>query len=142
MRMHSLRLAIGAILLLLAGAAARASEAVLLITLKGQTQSFSASTLLTRKDVAVLTVPNDVAYNKTMTYKAVPLLALLGAPNQLSFDTLEAAATDSFVSQIPMSLVKRGASEGAVAWIAIEPPAKPWAKIPKKDISAGPFFLV
>ena len=98
--------------------------------------------MLAREEVAALTIPIEVAYDKSMTYKAVPLLALLGAPNQLGFDTLKAAATDGLVSQIPMSLVKRGASGGAVAWIAIEPPTKPWAKIPKKDISAGPFFLV
>jgi mono/diheme cytochrome c family protein len=55
---------------------------------------------------------------------------------------LQAAATDGYVSELPMDLVKRGASGGAVAWIAIEPTNKPWPKIPKKDISAGPFYLV
>jgi mono/diheme cytochrome c family protein len=142
MKIDLSKIAVGTILLLLMGIGAQAADTVLKIALKGQTRSFSAATLLARKDITTLTIANDVAYKKSMTYKAVPLLALLGEPDKLTFDTLQAAATDGFVSQLPMSLVKRGAAGGAVAWIAVEPPGKPWPKIPKKDISAGPFFLV
>ena len=56
----------------------------------------------------------------------VPLLPLLtGLPSD-RFDTLEARATDGFVAQIPLSLVRKGAEGGATAWIAVEPPDQPW----------------
>ncbi|MGD9783741.1 MAG: cytochrome c [Hyphomicrobiaceae bacterium] len=76
-----------------------------------------------------------------MTYKAVPLLSLLGAGAD-SFDTIEARATDGFVSQIPMSLVASARSGGSVPWIAVEDPREPWPTLPRKTTSAGPFFLV
>ena len=122
--------------------AAAAGDPVLTITLAGQTQKLTASQLLKRADVADLTIPNDVAYQKTMRYRAVPLLNLLGPAQSLTFDTLEAAATDGYVSQLPMAAILGGGQGKAEAWIAIEPPGKPWPKIPKKSISAGPFFLV
>ena len=119
-----------------------AADNVLKLTFSGETRTVSAAELLARKDVADITIANDVAYGKPMTYKAVPLLALLGRSAKLDFDTLQGAATDGYVSELPMALIKRGAAGGAVAWIAIEPPSKAWPKIPKKNISAGPFYLV
>lgn len=116
--------------------------AELKITINEQVSSYSSSDLLGRPEVADLTIPNDVAYKRRMVYKAIPLLVLLGSTKKLSFDTLEARATDGFVSQLPMNLVMRGASGGATPWIAVEAPQEPWPKINKKTISAGPFYLV
>jgi len=116
--------------------------AELKITINEQVSSYSSSDLLGLPDVADLTIPNDVAYKRRMAYKAVPLLALLGPTTKLTFDTLEARATDGFVSQLPMNLIMRGASGGATPWIAIEAPQDPWPKLNKKTISAGPFYLV
>lgn len=121
---------------------ADAKQAALTLTIGGKVRAFTSSELLARTDKTDLVIPRDVAYKKRMVYKAVPLLSLLGDASKLTFDTLEARATDGFVSQIPFELVKRGASGGAVAWIAVEPPGKPWPKLPGKAISAGPFFLV
>ncbi len=122
--------------------AVAADEPVLTITLAGQTQKYTATQLLKRSDVEDLTIANDVAYQKKMSYRAVPLLNLLGPAQTLTFDTLEAAATDGYVSQLPMAAILGGNQGKAKAWIAIEPPGKPWPKLPKKSISAGPFFLV
>jgi mono/diheme cytochrome c family protein len=77
-----------------------------------------------------------------MSYRAVPLLALLGDVTGTRFDTLEARASDGFVSQIPLELIARGASGGAVAWIAVEDPAHPWPLLPNRTTSAGSFYLV
>jgi mono/diheme cytochrome c family protein len=105
-------------------------------------RSLKASQLLAYPDLADITIPKDVAYKRQMTYKAIPLLSVLPAEKDIDFDTLEVRATDGFVSQLPVALIKRAKSGGASAWIAIEPPGQPWPKIAGKDISAGPFFVV
>lgn len=102
----------------------------------------SAHELLIRPDAQTITIPADVSYRRAMTYRAVPLIALIGDVTKLGFNTIEARATDGFVSQIPAALVTQGASGGSVAWIAIEEPKAPWPNLPGKQASAGPFYLV
>jgi len=102
----------------------------------------SAHELLIRPDVQTITIPADVSYRRAMTYRAVPLIALIGDVGKLGFNTIEARANDGFVSQIPVSLVMQGATGGSVAWIAIEEPKAPWPNLPGKQASAGPFYLV
>lgn len=120
----------------------QATEPSLVITSGGESQRYSASTLLARKDVASISVPYDVSYRRAATYRAVPLRALLNGSAESRFDTLEARATDGFIAQIPLTLVMKGDSGGAVAWLAIEDPARPWEPLPKHGKSAGPFYLV
>jgi mono/diheme cytochrome c family protein len=122
--------------------AARAAEPSLVITSVGEPQRYSAATLLARKDLASISVPYDVSYRRAATYRAVPLLALLSVRGDSRFDTLEARATDGFIAQIPLTLVRQGARGGAVAWLAIEDPARPWEPLPHHKQSAGPFYLV
>lgn len=132
------------VLLLLAGLVAppdtaHAQERVLTISNGSEARRFTAA-LLGRTDARELTIPADVSYGRSMRYRAVPLLPLLSVGTAL--DTLEATADDGFVSQIPLALVKKGATGGAKAWIAIEDPAAPWPLLPGKTASAGPFYLV
>jgi mono/diheme cytochrome c family protein len=87
-------------------------------------------------------VPDDVSYRHAMTYRGIPLLALLQGTIADEFDTLEARATDGFVAQIPLELVTKGATGGAVAYLAVEDPAHPWPTLPNRKTSAGPFYLV
>ena len=120
-----------------------ATERVLTVTLGGETRRFTAAELLARPDAVSITVPEDVSYHRSMTYRAVPLLGLIeGAASAGLVDTIEARASDGFASLVPASLVKKGASGGAVAWIAIEDPAAPWPNLRGKDVSGGPFYLV
>src|SRR4051794_35045079 len=119
-----------------------AAEASLVITKGQETHRFDAATLLARKDTAPLTVQHDISYRRAMTYRAVPLLNLLGDVSDARFDTVEARATDGFIAQIPLTLVAQGARGGATAWLAIEDPAHPWDPLPKRSESAGPFYLV
>jgi hypothetical protein len=58
------------------------------------------------------------------------------------FDQLEASATDGFVAQIPLALIEAGENGGSVAGMAIEGSNYPWPKLPGKDASAGPFYLI
>lgn len=128
--------------MLFAAAMARADTGALTLSLGGTEQRFTAAELLERRDAATITVPDDVSYKRTMTYRAVPLLALLGEKPDPTFDTLEVRASDGFVSQIPMALVEKGAKGGSVAWLAVEDAKQPWPPLPGKDVSAGPFYLV
>lgn len=121
---------------------AHAAEPSLVITSGVESKRYSAATLLTRKDLASISVPYDVSYRRAATYRAVPLLALLDRSKDSRFDTLEAHATDGFIAQIPLALVRQGARGGAVAWLAIEDPARPWEPLPHHGKSAGPFYLV
>ena len=89
-----------------------AAERVLTLSFGGELKRVTAAELLARPDAASLTVPDDVSYHRAMTYRAVPLLGLIGDASRLGFDTIEARASDGFVSQIPASLV----AKGAVGW--------------------------
>jgi mono/diheme cytochrome c family protein len=121
---------------------AAAAEPSLTIELGGITRRFTTSELLARPDAADIDIPNDHDYGRATRYRAVPLLPLLADLPQDRFDTLEARATDGFVAQIPLSLVRQGTEGGATAWIAVEPPGQPWPPLPGKDTGAGPFYLV
>lgn len=120
---------------------AEAQTQALSVSIGGKTRSYTAGELLARPDAATIEVPGDVTYKRSMTYRAVPLLALLGDVDA-GVDTIEASATDGFVSQIPMALVRKGADGGAVAWVAVEDPQAPWPHLAGKEVSAGPFYLV
>jgi mono/diheme cytochrome c family protein len=121
---------------------AEAAQPTLSISAGEHSQEYSASALLGRADATSITVQDDVSYRHAMTYRAIPLLALLQATAAYPFDTLEARATDGFVAQIPLELVTRGAKGGAVAYLAVEDPAHPWPTLPNRKTSAGPFYLV
>lgn len=119
-----------------------ADDTVLTIDLGSRSQRYTAAALLAHPDAMRITVTNDVSYRRAMTYQAVPLLSLLNFPPDAPFDTLQARATDDFVSQIPLSLVRDGAKGGSKAWIAVQDPARPWPDLPGRDVSAGPFYMV
>jgi mono/diheme cytochrome c family protein len=120
-----------------------ADEPSLVLSQAGVTRRFTASELLARSDAAELAIADDVAYRRAASYRAVPLLALLSAlPPDIASDTLEARASDGFVGQIPLSLVRKAATGGAVPWIAVEPPGQRWPDLPGKAQGPGPFYLV
>jgi mono/diheme cytochrome c family protein len=122
---------------------AEPAQPVLTITAGADTKHFTAAELLSRADLASLEIPSNVDYKVSLTVQAVPLLDLLAAIPLEGLDRLEASATDGFVAQIPLALIEAGKSGGSVAWIAVEDSANhPWPKLPGKNASAGPFYLV
>jgi mono/diheme cytochrome c family protein len=141
-RLRKTNLFLLALLLIAHAGAARAEPAALSIELDGQTRHFSAAELLANPATHTLDIPRDPSYGRPMRYRAVPLLELLRGMPIDATDTIEARATDGFVSQLPGRLIERAAEGGAVAWIAIEDPAHPWPDLPGKSVSAGPFYLV
>lgn len=124
----------------LIGQRASAQSALELET-DGTARALTRQTLLARSDAADIHVPRDIAYGKPMTFRAVPFADLLG--DGLPADgVLETRAADGFAAQLPLELVRRRTPAGAVPWLAIEDPAHPWPKLPGKQVSAGPFYLV
>jgi mono/diheme cytochrome c family protein len=127
--------------LLLSGLA-RADEPTITITLGKDTRSFTRGELLARADAATIQVVRDVAYRGPMTYRAVPVAALLAGLSLPGDSVIEAVALNGFVAQLPPDLLLNTDERKAVAWLAIEPAERPWPPFPNKDEGAGPFYIV
>ena len=118
------------------------AQSTLELDTDGTARAVSRQTLLARADAADIHVPRDIAYGRPMTFRAVPFAALLGDTPLPDDGVLETRAADGFAAQLPLDLVRRRAPAGATPWLAIEDPAHPWPKLPGKQVSAGPFYLV
>jgi len=121
---------------------AEPTQPILTIAVGTVTKHFTAAELLSRADLASVQIPPHVDYKVSLTLQAVPLLDLLAQLPLEGSDRLEARATDGFVAQIPLALIEAGKSGGSVAWVAVEDANHPWPKLPGKDNSAGPFYLI
>lgn len=106
----------------------------------GAPQRYSAEQLLARPDAQTVEVPNDVAYQRPMTYRAVPLASLLQGvgPGQ----AVQIRATDGFVAELDSTPLVETRQEAAQAWLAIETPRAPWPAMGEGKPSAGPFYVV
>ncbi|HEY8682232.1 MAG TPA: cytochrome c [Rhodanobacter sp.] len=115
-----------------------ATAAQLIIDLGHGRQTFSTAQLLARSDIRSITIPADVAFKRHMSYRAVPLRALLSGIKP--GDHLQFVAADGFAAEIDGASLLR--THGAQAWLAIEDPAHPWPSLAGNHGSAGPFYLV
>jgi mono/diheme cytochrome c family protein len=114
-------------------------------TLKVGTNSYTASELLKRPDVAAITVSNDVAYHgREMHYQAVPAAALLREAKLREDDVIQFRCLDGFVASISKERIMSSGPGRSKAYIAIEDPKSKWPDLPKHPGlgSAGPFYLV
>jgi mono/diheme cytochrome c family protein len=102
------------------------------------THVWTTSELLARPDARVVTIPIDVAFHRTMQYRAVPLRALL--PGLERGDHLQFVAADGFSVDIAGDAILNQA--GAVAWLAVEDRQQPWPALPGNKGDAGPFYVV
>src|SRR5690349_8388147 len=128
------RMLAGLVLAGVAGFAAKAAD--LTLRFGDDVRTVTREELLGSPESVDVVVPHT-----SVKAKAVPLLKLLkGLPDKV--DTLEVQASDGFVSQIPMDLVRRSAQGGSTALLAVEDPARPWPKLPNGASSAGPFYLM
>jgi mono/diheme cytochrome c family protein len=125
-----------ALLLALGATAAGADEPVLQFNFHDQHQSFTRSALLKNPAVRSIVIPEDIAYKRTMTYRALPLKAIVHDLDQVQ--AVQFKAEDGFVATLPAALLN-GASQ---PWIAIEPANAPWPPLKPDGRSAGPFYLV
>ncbi|MDY0882723.1 c-type cytochrome [Dongia soli] len=114
----------------------------LTLTIGQETRHFTRDVLLSRPDTKTVSIARDIAYGKPMTFRAVPLARLLEGLTLPPDYVLEAVASDGFATQLPLDLVTNSDPTKAVAYVAIEDPAKPWPALPNKKVSAGPFYIV
>ena len=97
---------------------------------------------MARPDATTIEVARDITYGVPMTFRAVPVAALLAAMAPPADGVIEAVTHDGFIAQLPADLVLNTDASKAVAWLAIEPADHPWPPIPQKHESAGPFYIV
>ena len=123
---------------MLVGAAA-AVEPELTVTVGGRATTYAPAALLGLPATTSVKIPNDVAYKRDMTFRAVPAASLLSGVGP--DDTLRFVASDGFVATLPAALLL--ARSGAIAYLAIEPADSPWPALnPDSPATAGPFYLV
>jgi mono/diheme cytochrome c family protein len=132
-------IALCGLLLVSRGASA---DPVLDVVIGGETRQFGRDALLLRPDVARVEIASDVAYGRAMSYRAVPLAALLAGLNPPADSVIESVALDGFAAQLPLDLLTNTDPAKAVAWLAIEPVDTPWPPLPGKTVSAGPFYIL
>jgi mono/diheme cytochrome c family protein len=114
------------------------SAAQLNLELGASPRTWQTEELLKHPQAQTITITNDVSYKRDMSYRAVPLAALLTGikPD----DHLQAVALDGFAAELAAAPLLN--TQGARAWLAIEDPAKPWPPLSEGKPSAGPFYLV
>jgi mono/diheme cytochrome c family protein len=119
---------------------AGATEPDLTVVAGGRMATYAPAALLALPAATNVAIPGDVAYKRDMSFRAIPVAALLAGVGP--DETIRFVANDGFVANLPAApLLARG--NGAVAYLAIEPPDAPWPPL-KSDESAtaGPFYLV
>ncbi|MBI2736628.1 MAG: cytochrome c [Rhodospirillales bacterium] len=106
-------------------------------------RTFTQKALLAHPELRSVTVADPV-YRRTMTYRAVPLAALLKGTGVGANDDVQARAMDDFSVGIPGRLAAATDTAQVEALLAVEDPASPWPPIPGKPdkASAGPFYIV
>ncbi|AZC49468.1 c-type cytochrome [Pseudomonas chlororaphis] len=112
--------------------------AQLTLELGADSRTWQTDELLKHPLARTVTVKDDVSYKRDMSYRAVPISALLTGVK--ADDHLQAVALDGFAAELPAAPLLN--QDGAQAWLAIEDPAKPWPPLAEGKHSAGPFYLV
>lgn len=108
------------------------------LELGDDSRRWSSAELLSHPQARSLEIAQDVAYQRPMRYRVVPLAALLEGVT--ADDHLQAVALDGFAAEMPAApLLQAGLAR---AWLAVEDPAQPWPALGQGKPSAGPFYLV
>jgi mono/diheme cytochrome c family protein len=120
-----------------------AQSPTLMVTGRDSSRTFTQKALLAHPDARSVTVADPI-YRRVMTYRAIPLTALLKGAAVGAEDDVQARAMDGFSVGIPGRLAAATDTAQVEALLAVEDPAAPWPPIPGKPdkISAGPFYIV
>lgn len=125
-------------LLSMVGATA-AAEPALTVATGGRTAIYTASGLLALPSATTVNIPTDVAYKRSMRFRAVPIAALLDGTG--AEDNVRFTAADGFAATLPATALL--ARAGTMAYLAVEPADAPWPPLKAGEAgSAGPFYLV
>ena len=103
------------IVLLILLLALPAHAAKLTVELNHASKTWETTELLKRPDVQTVQIVDDVSYKRNMTYRAVPLAALL--PDITPENHLQAVALDGFAAELTAAPLL--SKSGARAWLAV-----------------------
>ena len=112
--------------------------AQLVLDLGAGSRTWQTEELLKHPQARTINISDDVSYKRNMSYRAVPLSALLTGID--ADDHLQAVALDGFAAELSAAPLLN--HNGAQAWLAVEDPHKPWPPLAEGKPSAGPFYLV
>lgn len=128
-------------MLMLVHAIADAASPELTITGGGRTQRYTPEALLAHPAVTTITIPDDVAYKRPMTYRAVPMSELLSRVARE--ESLRFAASDGFAATLPAAPLLATSDDAARAYLAVESSTRRWPALRAgSPATAGPFYLV
>jgi mono/diheme cytochrome c family protein len=130
--------------LLLAAVAPAAGAQTLTVADRARSVTLTREALLARPEARELVLARDPVYGRPMTYRAVPVAALLRGLAVGAEDYVAARATDDFSVAIPARLLVAPPGSGIEAWVAVETPTAPWPALPASASkgTAGPFYVV
>lgn len=121
------------------GAAYAADLVTLTVAVGGQQQTWERDALLHDPRLTKVTV-EDENLKRRLTFKAIPVTELLRGQSTSPDASATTAASDGYVSHLPMRLLLADRADGPRAWLAVEDPAAPWPTLKGQDI--GPFRLI
>ncbi len=111
----------------------------LTITAGAQQKTWTREALLQDRRLVNVTVDDD-NLKRRLTFKAIPMAVLLAGLPVAPDATATTAASDGYVSHLPMHLLLANRADGPRAWLAVENPARPWPTLKGQGI--GPFRLI
>ncbi|MCP5433128.1 MAG: nuclear transport factor 2 family protein [Alphaproteobacteria bacterium] len=126
-----------------APAAEAQADPILLIRHDGGARTYSARELLARPDVEEIAIADVGAYpGQEMTFRAVTMARLLEGVPMPRDASVEFLARDGFATSLAPDILANTAPGGAIAYLAVEDPARKWPPLPRREVSPGPFYLV
>ncbi|MGM3277352.1 c-type cytochrome [Ralstonia sp. 24A2] len=123
----------------LSGVVHAADSATLTIAVGAQQRTLAREALLHDPRLADVTV-EDENLKRRLTFKAIPVTELFKGQSTNPDASATTAASDGYVSHLPMRLLLADRPDGPRAWLAVEDPAAPWPTLKGQDI--GPFRLI
>lgn len=130
---------LGCTMALLAVAPCFADTAVLTIAAGTQQRTWTRDELLHDQRLIAVTVEDD-NLKRRLTFQAIPVSTLLSGLSVTPDSTATTAASDGYVSHLPMRMLLADRADAPRAWLAVETPAAPWPTLKGQDI--GPFRLI
>jgi len=118
-----------------------AGAAELATTIAGHAEKHTTESLLAHPAAITINVPSDVSYKRAMTYRAVPVSALIASvPRE---DMVRFVAADGFAASIPAAMLMAATEDAPRAYLAVESASAPWPPLKAgARETAGPFYLV
>jgi cytochrome c2 len=131
--------ALGCALMFVGAPAGAADTATLTVVAGSQERSWTRQELLKDRRLTSVTVEDD-NLKRRLTFKAIAMPELLRGLPVSADATATTAASDGYISHLPVRLLLGEGAGVPRAWLAVEDARAPWPKLKGQDI--GPFRLI